>query len=326
LVYPAGRPPTWQEAQILTETKLLNVEERPSAAFVIDNPESWRALMPALGVCDDRNKGTLKTFNIEPATTAELNRLLQREGYFQLPPVNWELPWTAMAEAVAGLRARGLSTAFAFIYDEFWLAFGKLHWLLVGVLGESYRLLPDFWAWCIDPASDDAGWTPHRDKNGEALRPDGSPKSVTVWLPLTDATPLNGCMYVVPADRDPGYPNSNDREFALPDIRALPAQAGSILCWNQAVYHWGAHSVGRAGGQRISVAFEFQRGDEPPFNAPLLQPGSLPEFPTRLALICKQILQYQHMYRIPPQMVELAQAILARNNAGSAQPIRPNPA
>jgi ectoine hydroxylase-related dioxygenase (phytanoyl-CoA dioxygenase family) len=175
-------------------------------------------------------------------------------------------------------------------------------------------MLPDFWAWYIDPRAGTSGWAPHRDKGHRSLYPDGRPKSLTVWLPLTEATPLNGCMYVVPAYRDPTYNTPNDKEyrFTAQDIRALPSPAGGLFMWTQAVVHWGSHSSPLAAGPRISIAFEFQRGDVPPMNTPLIPPLSSLSVPQRLRLICKQILQYAHMYPLTAQLKAFAEAVMAR--------------
>ena len=43
------------------------------------------------------------------------------------------------------------------------------------------------------------------DKGRRALFEDGSPKSLTTWIPLSNATALNGCMYIVPALHDPTF-------------------------------------------------------------------------------------------------------------------------
>ena len=213
-----------------------------------------------------------------------------------------------MAACVGRLRALGISTVFAFVFDEFWVNFYKLDPLLRYLLGAEYRMLPDFWVWYVDPREDDAGWRPHRDKSHQALLTDGRPKSFTIWLPLTDADPLNSCMYVVPADRDPTYGTERDKEwkFELSDVRALPAQAGSLLGWTQALLHWGSRGVARASGPRISMAFEFIRADVPPFNLPLIQPGTALSLAARVQLICKQILQYQHMYPLAPRAADIA--------------------
>lgn len=75
-------------------------------------------------------------------------------------------------------------------------------------------MLPDFWAWNVDPVRGDAGWRPHRDRGRTTLLPDGGPKSITTWIALTRATPLNGCMHVVPARNDPTY-NTPDEDEAV---------------------------------------------------------------------------------------------------------------
>jgi hypothetical protein len=53
---------------------------------------------------------------------------------------------------------------------------------------------------------------------------------------------------------------------------------------------------------------EFQKASAPAFNEPLREP-SLPSFQERLRLIRKQILQYQHMYPVSPQVLARVQAL-----------------
>ncbi len=279
--------------------------------FAVDDQAAWAALMPQLKICDPESIVAFAPFQVDAETGAALDRLIRTEGYFQLDPVQWCLPWAEMARAAATMRAAGLSPCFVFMYDEFWLAFAKLDPLIRAIMGDDYQALPAFWAWYIDPESDESGWRPHRDMTEGAIRPDGMPNAITVWLPLTDATTLNSCIHVVPADRDPGYnADTGAAAFAMGDIRALPAQAGSILCWTQGIMHWGSHSSSRAVEARISMAFEYQRGDVPPFRTPLLQPRELPSFEDRLKLICMQILFYAHMYDVPPEMTAIAHEIL----------------
>ena len=278
----------------------------------IDKVETWRALVPALTVCDDAIMERFAPLGFAPEVLAGTAAALVEEGYFQLDPPEWGVPWEDMAATVTHLRSHGLSTCFAFMYDQFWLAFAQLHQLLGHNLGPEYRLLPAFWAWHIDPKSNEAGWAPHRDRGRMALNPDGTPKALTVWLPLTDATTLNSCMYLVPADREQTYntPEENQPRYANADIRSLPAKAGSILCWNQAVLHWGSHSSGRAPHPRISMAFEFQRGDIEPLETAQIPPLVLPPFNERLLLTCIQILQYKHMYPLTAEMEAMVLGIL----------------
>src|SRR5581483_4001555 len=142
------------------------------------------------------------------------------------------------------------------------------------LLGGKYCFLPDFWVWNVDPAKGDAGWQPHRDKGRVALFDDGSPKSLTTWIPLSSSTPLNGCMYIVPAMHDMTYGTAEEAnwKFDYSSIRALPGEPGDFFIWNQAVLHWGSKTSPRAKESRISIAFEFQRADIPAFNNPLIDP------------------------------------------------------
>ena len=156
------------------------------------------------------------------------------------------------------------------------------------------------------------GWQKADDHIGhKTLRPDGRPKAMTFWLPLTDATTHNGCMYVLPADRDELYGTSRDHQINvhLQNVRALPAAAGSVLAWTQALFHWGSRARNPIGGPRISISVEFQRGDEMPIYEPLLDPGEMPDPAMRLRLILRQVLQYQHMYPAPPAIRAMAEAM-----------------
>ncbi len=275
---------------------------------------TWRRLSPSLGLCDPGHLQGVTVFDVDGPTGAALEGMILKEGYFHLPRMSWDMPVGAMADTIGRLVAQGYAAPFCFMYDEFWMIFAKVHGILRLLLGDGYRMLPDFWAWHVDPRSQQSGWKPHRDKGQRSLMPDGRPKSLTVWIPLTDAMPLNSCIYIVPADRDPTYnsPQEDQWSFAYQDIRALPSPAGGLFCWNQAVLHWGSSGSPRADGPRISIAFEFQRGDVSPFNTPLLEPLGAVPLETRLALVCKQLLQYRHMYNLPGDLQAFAEETLAR--------------
>jgi len=162
-----------------------------------------------------------------------------------------------------------------------------------------------------DPKSGEAGWTPHVDKGPYALTPDGRPLSITVWIPLSHATPLNSCIYVLPASSDPEYrAEQRRRDVDFTQVRALPASPGDWLCWNQAILHWGSSTSRFAQEPRISMALEFQTGAIPPFNEPLIRDPESLDFDTKLRLVAKQILQYRHMYAIDPVVEALARSLL----------------
>lgn len=276
-------------------------------------PDFWRELASELSI---ESKGAVP--GAELGDLSRLGELLRREGYVNVANALPESFIAPLRACIAALHERRIPLAFAFVYDEFWQAFRAVAPLLEAMLGKGYRALPDFWVWHVVPSEKAAGWGPHRDRVQPTLEPDNSPHSLTVWLPFTDATPLNGCMYVLPAHLDERFRlrrwdgEGNIVVKDLQNIRALPATAGSVLVWNQAVLHWGGRASSLAGGPRSSVAFEFQRGDRPAFNQPLLDPRELPPFQQRLGLIGKQVLQYEHMYPLSPEIAALARTLRER--------------
>ena len=275
------------------------------------NPDFWKSLNPQLSVGEDFTSLSGSVLSLEQEQMEKLLFNLKNEGYFQIDSFLSEAEISRMAAGIEKLRESGWPVAFAFIYDEFWQTFCRLSQILSVILGEDYQQLPAFWAWYINTTNAEKGWQPHRDNGGNTLLPDGMPKCVTIWIPLSDAIPLNGCMYILPAPFDPNYGGNVQKgekkeTINFQDIRALPATAGSVLCWNHAVLHWGGRSSERAPHPRISLAFEFQRSDVEAYKTPLLDPSNPPNFNQRLALIGKQILQYQHMYPLSEEMAEVA--------------------
>ena len=273
-------------------------------------PSYWRGLNPQLTI---ESTNTELGSSLDADETEKLALDVKNEGYFQAHDVCPIRVVRRMADAIKRFHELQCPVVFAFVYDEFWSIFRQITPLMGRILGESFQQLPDFWAWYVDPATESSGWRPHRDKGFQALRPDGTPLSLTVWVPLTDTTPLNGCIYLVPSHLDPPslYENQEDKRLPnnMQDVRAIPATAGSFLGWNQAVLHWGGRASRRATEPRISVAFEFQCGDIPPYNQPLLDPHRSPPFGTRLRLIGKQILQYRHMYGFSDALSALGESL-----------------
>lgn len=277
------------------------------AAHEVERREFWHQLCPHMSI-----DGGGRAVPASVGDTGLLMSDLKREGYIQVPDAFAEHATAPIRDAVTTLTQRGIPLPFAFVYDELWLAFQGLSTFLSAALGQDYRALPDFWVWYVPPNENACGWGPHRDRVQTTLDHDNSPHTLTVWLPFTDATPLNGCMYVLPAHHDPRFVerrwdgDGNNVVQNPQDIRALPATAGSLLAWNQAVLHWGSRGSRLGKAARISAAFEFQRGDKAPFNSPLLDPGRLPSFTERLGLIGKQVLQYRHMYPLSDDVAAVA--------------------
>ncbi len=283
----------------------------------IESAEDWRRFAPRLHVEDADLLGRGGILCVAPDAARDMRASIVREGYVQLDRPAWDLPIEAMAAVIRDLARHGLPPVLAFHYDEFWLLFTRMHRLIGAILGDDHAMLPAFWAWHVDPAEGGVGWAPHRDKGHASMFADNTPKSLTVWIPLTDATPVNGCIYLVPADRDPTYNSVDEQElrFQLSDIRALPACAGSILAWTQAVVHWGGRcappAAQRPATPRISLACEFVRAAMPGFAAPLLDPRQPPAFALRQQLIGTMLLQYRHMHALSPDIERLANMLVA---------------
>lgn len=279
----------------------------------VSDPAFWRSLAP---LCALEGSAALPHAHLRD-TEATLHDLW-REGYAQLDTVFEERDLAALRSLLDALDAHAVPLAFVFVYDAPWALYEALDpWLRVA-LGDDYQALPDFWAWRIEANDDARGWGPHRDRVRPAVDADGRPLSLTVWITLTDATPLNGCIYALPAHLDPcfaarSWNGPRDVELRHPqDLRALPASAGTVLAWNQNLLHWGGRASRRGRHPRMSLSAEFQRGDRTPFNPPLRAPAARPSFETRLGLVAQQLLQYRHMHPLDAHQHALAQALHER--------------
>lgn len=294
----------------------VNITTGPRYSFSeLAKTEFWKKQFPEFSINSSKVSGH------NPASLDEEQRWLiheriLNEGYFGEHDTMLAEVAPRLAEAVEKLVKLNIPPVFLFIFDEAWECFYRLHPVFEQLLGPDYKMLPDFWAWHVKPELQESGWKPHRDKGRRALAKDGSPLSVTMWIPLSEANPLNSCIYVVPSNLDPTYNTDEEWEYKpeLGTIRALPGKPGDYFCWNQSILHWGSRSSPYATQPRISMAFEFQRGDTPPMNEPLLTPLKSVPFIGRLKLIAKQILQYDHMYKLPPELKQLATQILEDNS------------
>lgn len=216
---------------------------------------------------------------------------LRHDGYFAYDPGSDRDLVRRLRDGVMLLRRSGLPAVFLWMYADTWSLFARHHPVWSAVLGEQYKVLPCFWAWHVPLGAQHSGWAVHRDRmKGPAnVRPDGTPLTLSVWIPLTAATPKNGCMYVVPAPWAP----EKSKDIQLSDVRALPAAAGSLLAWRQDVFHWGGRSSDDAEEPRISVGIELQRGDVPAFDRPLLEPWKLPSYRHRLSFLGANLWRYR---------------------------------
>ncbi|WP_167506494.1 phytanoyl-CoA dioxygenase family protein [Corallococcus carmarthensis] len=290
-----------EEAQVLRKGfALRQLMERLS---VVEDLDFWRRLQPEAPITEHPWKalGDIPAPG-RPEEARELAARLRHEGYFQTGPLVPEAMIRQMRSCIEAVRKAGFPPMFALVYDVFYQALAHARPTLEAMLGEDFQLVPNFWVYYVETKDDGKGFEPHRDAEyPDTIGVDGMPTVLTVWVALTDATPLNSCIYVVPIHRDPQYPNAlrnlrtGGQRIALEDIRALPTQAGTVSCWNQYIYHWGSRSSQRARVPRISYALYCQRGDVSAVDDVRLDPRGPIGFGTRVALICRSLYRYSHL-------------------------------
>jgi len=267
-------------------------------------PAFWRAREPTLHI------EALPAAQPRMAAGAALERLMN-VGYFRADGLIAPAQARVLAGVVRRLRRAGWPLELAWVYDELWQLAGWARAPLAAALGDDcqHLALAMFW---VDADRETTGWAPHRDRRGSLLA-DGRLRSLTAWLALTEATPDNGCVYVLPAHLDPAYRSGDQSDevvlSTLQDVRALPARPGTLLMWTHELLHWGGRSSGRARGPRISMGIEFVRAATPyPAAMGVGLPG-VPPFRERLRVIADSILRYQRMRTTPPGWLEVADAI-----------------
>lgn len=291
------------------------LDQVQSSLLNASNESFWRALNPDLHISPFPLSGDALFSKTDTSVVEQCTSRMVKEGYFQVPPVISREKAGRLARVVADLKQKNIAPVFAFVYDEFWQVFTGVNPVLHSLLGGGYQITPsDIWIWHIDKSAAAAGWGPHRDlPHKDSVRDDNTPRVITVWIPLTDTTPLNACMYVLPSNLDPNIPdNIGATSFTLRDwqnIRALPAEAGEALGWNSQVLHWGGRSSEWAEQPRISVGIYLQSQDcdlnklyKDPCREGLTpltfdKTFELP-FNARLRAIARAITMYRQMVRI----------------------------
>eukprot|EP00935_MAST-01C_sp_MAST-1C-sp1_P000874 g874.t1 len=213
--------------------------------------EHWRGLCPRLN-CSTALESASASTSLPPELVGNAREDLCDDGYFQLAPEDLALDTTmldAVAESIRTLVREGWHPLWIIMFDEIWLLVHQLSAVLHQATGNQFCM--DFFA-CEVLAS---------------FRADRTPKYTTIWIPFTDATAHNSCLYVVPAGADPTYnpktvagtntdaqasEASADKQnplstifqtpAALQHIRALPGARGSALVFSHRLMHWGGVS------------------------------------------------------------------------------------
>eukprot|EP00978_Attheya_sp_CCMP212_P024158 scaffold75513_cov41-Attheya_sp.AAC.1 len=149
-------------------------------------------------------------------------------------------------------------------------------------------------------------------------------------MALTDATPENSCLYVIPKPYDPGYMAGDDKDNdedldpltravstkeAYQHIRALPRRAGESILFTHRILHWGSRGNPTSSTQQKNkprIAISFVASDAS-FEAPYLvntdyfsttnEEERIPPFHIRLLLVCAQLLIYYQRFDLPKECI-----------------------
>lgn len=225
-----------------------------------------------------------------------------------------------LAEGIEQLHEVGLPATFIFLFDETWDLARASRSILKSSSHSNNDFNFDLLAWFVEAGK--GGFSPHRDRQPEdaasTFYPDGQAKFLTHWIALSEASPENSCLHVIPKTHDPGYINGdNDSEDplrrALPDkesfqhIRALPRKPGQSILFTHRIIHWGSkNDPDSAFPPRIAISFVCSN---PSYESPLLKADyfveeRIPPFHIRLLLVCAQLLIYYQRFDLNRETIK----------------------
>jgi hypothetical protein len=246
---------------------------------------------------------------VEDSAFESAKSSLLKDGYFVLPGVIDPRDAARAARLVEAVTAAGWPPPFALVYDHIWQVLGRLTPLFARFFGHPPSILPDYWVWLLDGKYESAGWGWHRDDKFQMQCFDerGHPLVLTVWLPFTDATVANGCMYVLPRSVDT-KDETELKTMKVPQrlqasVRGLPAPAGSVLAWDMYVLHRGGRFTAAATNPRISLGIYFQSPAIGSLDGhPICRGDRLPLM-ERLGIVSRMIGRYEKVYRFEPELL-----------------------
>jgi hypothetical protein len=241
---------------------------------------SWQAIAPSLALGRQRAESER---NVPLAQRASIHQRLAEDGLFTAPSGIAPAILERLRRGIDEIRAARHHEVFALLFDEPWVALASIAGQLRAVLGADARVVPTPYVNYVVPG--DAGFSPHRDRYEQPLAGDGRPNVVTAWLSLTKADPQRACLGFLPTRFDPGFPDALER-LRIPDlrdVRSVPVDAGTLVCFNQSTLHWGHRNV--ADAPRVSIAFELERAGIAGARSPSLALGEVPSFEARLGFV-----------------------------------------
>lgn len=275
-----------------------------------------------------------------------------------------------LCKGLRKLKAAGFAPAFIYIFDEAWIAIERQWRLLGAVLTSDCDGDGDVTTTVLEPsmgahvlsrpvaphgAAEDGVASscttelqrhtfiggsfskPHRDhSSNECFDDDGRPTLLSLWLPVTDVTTDNGCMFVIPRESDPLLHRPEHPRHLAPHkgldvgaaIALAPTCRGCGLAWHGSLVHWGGQCASFAEAEpraALTAAVRLRRARATTLQAQ--QERSLPEITLdslplplheRIRHAAGSVLLYSFWYGLhtgvlPPELVN------ARSRSGSMQ-------
>lgn len=256
----------------------------------------------------------------------------------------------------------GLNPTWSLVYDNYWILARRVEKIVQEISGgKENRLNFDALVWRVRNVKNEdekrgesnnttmmTAFTPHRDRQPKgrdgtrkSFREDESPKYCTIWIPLTNATCENSCLYVIPRKCDEGYIEGDDDtdlektplekclkdKKAYQNITACPVDVGEAVVFSHRTIHWGSKPRDNYQGEpRVNVSFGFsddsfekaylknRNGVKVTEDADDVQ--SLPTLKERLVLIASQMIVYHE--RFPPKNFKALKLLKKIHDAGKS--------
>ena len=253
----------------------------------------------------------------------------------------------------------GLNPTWSLVFDSYWVLARRVEKIVQEISGgKDNRLNFDALVWRVRNVNEEdekrgesnntatmTAFTPHRDRQPKdtrkSFREDESPKYCTIWIPLTNATCENSCLYVIPRKCDEGYTEGDDDtnlektplekclkdKKAYQNITACPVDVGEAVVFTHRTIHWGSKPRDNYQGEpRVNVSFGFsddsferaylknRNGVKVTEDAEDVQ--SLPTLKERLVLIASQMIVYHE--RFPPKNFKALKLLKKIHDAGKS--------
>jgi Phytanoyl-CoA dioxygenase (PhyH) len=323
----------------MTQNDTIDLAALIADAYRREEVSTWAKICPDLSISDGRgldSAGDLsESLMLVPEEEAKRRRdRLVSHGYVLVDECMNTSLVEKVRQGIQQLQRQNLPASFVLMFDETWELAMQSRKMLESATHSRNAFNFDLLAWFIPLG--EGGFSPHRDRQPDdaasSFHADQQAKFVTQWIALSDATPENSCLYMIPKPYDPGYTKGDTEEEGDPlqralkqkqtfqHIRAMPRKAGQSILFTHRIIHWGSKGdaipISTTGVQpRIAISFVCS---DPDFEAPLLvhhakyfpvaqdksSECQLPPLRIRLLLICAQLLIYYQRFDLDKRVVK----------------------